>query len=193
MAPSEMIAWECGACTFTNEDCTRRSCIMCATERPDQYFIAAGASESASASTTTVNCREQARLAACSGDAPASDDAPVAKGVALPPVLGAAVAQPCRHDLSLSRREQERIRRERREQQRLAAMSEAPADFIEEPIAEGPPVLGVRPEVPCLGGKVPRRVMVERLVGTLVDVVRTAANNGGRTCPRHSCCGMQVS
>ena len=103
MAPSEMIAWECGACTFTNEDCTRRSCIMCTTERPEQYFIIAGASESALASTTTVNRRKQARLAACSGDAPASDDAPVAEGGALPPVLGAAVAQPCQRDLSLSR------------------------------------------------------------------------------------------
>ena len=155
MAPSEMIAWECGACTFTNEDCTCRSCIMCTTERPEQYFIVAGASKSASASTTTVNRRKQARLAACSGDAPASDDAPVAEGVALPPVLGAAVAQPCQGDLSLSCREQERIRRERREQQRLAAMSKAPADFVKEPIAERPPVLGVRPEVPCLGGEVP--------------------------------------
>jgi hypothetical protein len=72
-------------------------------------------------------------------------------------------------------------------------MSKAPADFVEEPIAEGPPVLGVRPEVPRLGGEVPRGVMVERLVSTLVDVIKTAANNRGRTCPRHSCCGMQVS
>ncbi len=72
-------------------------------------------------------------------------------------------------------------------------MSKAPADIVEEPIAEGPPVLGVRPKVPRLGGEVPRCVMVERLVGTLVDVVGTAANNRGRTCPRHSCCGMQVS
>jgi hypothetical protein len=35
--------------------------------------------------------------------------------------------------------------------------------------------------------------MVERLVGTLVDVVGTTANNRGCTCPCHSCCGMQVS
>jgi hypothetical protein len=98
---------------------------MCATERPEQYFIVAGASKSASASTTTVNRREQAHLAACSGDVPASYDAPVSEGVALPPILGAAVAQPCWHDLSLSRREQERIPREPREQQRLAAMSKA--------------------------------------------------------------------
>jgi hypothetical protein len=128
---------------------------MCATERPEQYFIVAGTSESASASTTTVNRRKQARLAACSGDAPASDNAPVAEGVALPLVLGAAVAQPRRHNLSLSRCEQECIHRERCEQQRLAAMSKAPADFVKEPIAERPPVLGVRPEVPCLGGEVP--------------------------------------
>jgi hypothetical protein len=34
--------------------------------------------------------------------------------------------------------------------------------------------------------------MLERLVGTLVDVVGTTANNRGRSCPRHSCCGSQV-
>ncbi len=155
MARSEMIAWECGTCTFTNEDCTRRSCIMCTTERPERYFIIAGASKFASASTTTVNCCKQARLTGCSGDAPASNDAPVAGGGAFLPVLGAAVSQPHWRDLSLSRCEQERICREHCEQQRLAVMSEAPADFIEEPIAEGLPVLGVRPEVPCLGGEVP--------------------------------------
>jgi hypothetical protein len=102
-----------------------------------------------------VNHRKQARLAACSGDAPASNNAPIAEGGVLPPVLGAAVAQPRRHDLSLSRCEQERIRRERCKQQHLAAMSEAPAEFVEEPIAEGLPVLGVRPEVPRLDGEVP--------------------------------------
>jgi hypothetical protein len=128
---------------------------MCTTKHPERYFIVAGTSKSASASTTTVNRCKQARLSTCSGDAPASDDAPVAEGVALPPVLGAAVAQPCQRDLSLSHREQERICRKHREQQRPTVMSEAPTDFVKEPIAEGLPVLGVRPEVPCLGGEVP--------------------------------------
>ena len=44
MAPSEMIGWECGACTFTNEDCSRRDCQMCMSKRPDRYAIVVGAS-----------------------------------------------------------------------------------------------------------------------------------------------------
>ena len=63
MAPSEMVAWECGACTFTNEDVQRRDCLMCMTERPLRYAIVPGATGAASARTTTVNRREQARLA----------------------------------------------------------------------------------------------------------------------------------
>ena len=63
MAPSEMVAWECGACTFTNEDVQRRECLMCMTERPLRYAIVPGAAGAASARTTTVNRREQARLA----------------------------------------------------------------------------------------------------------------------------------
>ena len=39
MAPSEMVAWECGACTFTNEDVQRRDCQLCMTERPVRYAI----------------------------------------------------------------------------------------------------------------------------------------------------------
>ncbi len=49
MAPSEIIGWECGACIFTNKDCTCRDCQMCMSERPGQYAIVVGASESASA------------------------------------------------------------------------------------------------------------------------------------------------
>ena len=49
MAPSEMIGWECGACTFTNEDCSRRDCQMCMSERPERYAIVVGTSSSASA------------------------------------------------------------------------------------------------------------------------------------------------
>ena len=37
------------------------------------------------------------------------------------------------------------------------------------------------------------RVVIKRLVGMLIDVVRTTVTNRGRSCPRHSCCGMQVA
>ena len=39
----------------------------------------------------------------------------------------------------------------------------------------------------------PRRVVVERLVGTLINVVGTMATNRGHSCFHHSCCGSQVS
>ena len=84
MAPSEMIGWECGACTFTNEDCSRWDCQMCMSERPERYAIVVGASTSASARTTTVDHREQARLAAASSGAPATAAGDVA-GVASAP------------------------------------------------------------------------------------------------------------
>ena len=70
------------------------------------------------------------------------------------------------------------------------AVQEAPPSVDEEPIAEGVPVV-----VPVQGAvaAVPsRRIMLDRLVGTRVDVVGTTANNRGRSCPRHSCCGSQV-
>ncbi len=85
MSPSEMIGWECGACTFTNDDCSRHDCMMCMTERPERYAIVTGAAESASARTTTVNRRAQALLAARSSDAPAiaGDTTPAAEGVGI--------------------------------------------------------------------------------------------------------------
>jgi len=130
-----MIGWECGACTYTNDDCTRRDCLMCMTERPKRYFVVPGAGVSATARTTSVDRREQARLAAL-------------------------------HD----------------------AVDNAPPPEDEEPIAEGVPVVPVQRAVAAVG----RRIPLERLVGTLVDVVGTTANNRGRSCPRHSCCGSQV-
>ena len=57
---------------------------------------------------------------------------------------------------------------------------------MEGPIAEGVSVVPVRGAVPS------HRIALERLVGTLVDVVGTTANNRGRSCPHHSCCGSQV-
>ena len=69
MAPSKMVvAWECGACTFTNVDVQRRDCMMCMTERPLRYAIVPGTAGAASARTTTVNRREQALLAAAGSD-----------------------------------------------------------------------------------------------------------------------------
>ena len=65
-----------------------------------------------------------------------------------------------------------------------------PPPVDEEPIAEGVPVVPVQGAV---ASSVPsRRIMLERLVGILVDVVGMTANNRGRSCPRHSCCGSQV-
>ena len=138
MAPSEMVAWECGACTFTNEDVLRRDCQMCMTERPLRYAVLPGAGASATARTTTVDRREQARLAAASD---AEEDTP-------------------------------------------------PAAADEEPIAEGVPVVPAQRPVAV---ELDRRAVLERLVGSLVDIVGTTANNRGRSCPRHSCCGMQVA
>jgi hypothetical protein len=64
MAPSGIVAWECGSCTYTNEGNEPGPCIMCRTERPIRYAIVAGAPTAATARTTTVNRREQARVAA---------------------------------------------------------------------------------------------------------------------------------
>ena len=69
MAPSELVAWECGSCTYTNEGNELGPCIMCRTESPIRYAIVAGAPTAATASTTTVNRREQARVAASAASA----------------------------------------------------------------------------------------------------------------------------
>jgi hypothetical protein len=73
MAPSKIAAWECGSCTYTNEGGEPGPCIMCRTERPIHYAIVAGAPVAATARTTTVNRREQARVAASATTAPAAD------------------------------------------------------------------------------------------------------------------------
>ena len=72
MAHSEMIAWECGVCTYTNEDVQCRDCKMCTAVRPPCYAIVAGTAGAATARTTTVNCRKQARIAALAVDVPAA-------------------------------------------------------------------------------------------------------------------------
>ena len=43
MMLSEIIAWECGSCTFTNEGSEPGPCLMCCTERPRRCAIVAGA------------------------------------------------------------------------------------------------------------------------------------------------------
>ena len=121
-----MVAWECGACTYTNEDCTRRSCEMCMTERPLRYAVVPGAGASATARTTTVDRREQARLATARD---AEEDTP-------------------------------------------------PAAEDEEPIAEGVPVV---PAQRTVAAEPARRLVLERLAGSLVDIVGTTANNRGRS------------
>ena len=99
-SPSETIGWECGACTYTNDDCTRRDCFMCMTERPKRYFVVPGAGVSATARTTSVDRREQARLAALHDavdDAPPPvDEEPIAEGVPVVPVQRAVAAVPSR-------------------------------------------------------------------------------------------------
>jgi len=123
-------ASRCGACTYTNDDCTHRDCPMCTTERPKRYFVVPGASVSATARTTTVDRCKQARLAALRD-----------------------------------------------------AVQDAPPPVDEEPIAEGVPVVPVQGAVAAVPS---RLIMLERLVGTLVDVVGTTTNNRSRSCPHHS-------
>ena len=72
MAPSKMVAWECGACTFTNKDMQRLDCQMCKTAHPLHYAIVAGAAGAATVRMTTVNRREQARIASLAADVPAA-------------------------------------------------------------------------------------------------------------------------
>ena len=137
MAHSEMVAWECGACTFTNEDVQRRDCQLCQAQRPIRYAIVAGAAGAATARTTTVNRREQVRIAALAADVPA------------------AVAEPA-----------------------PAVAEEAPAIAEEQTAAPD--------------GRA-RAAAIARVVGTLVDIVGTSAEDRGRSCSRHTCCGHQIS
>ena len=50
-----------------------------------------------------------------------------------------------------------------------------------------------RGSAPPPSSVVPHHVIVERLVGTLIDVVGTTASDSGHTCSCHSCCGAQVA
>jgi hypothetical protein len=66
MAPSKIVAWECGSCTYTNKGSEPGSCIMCNAERLICYAIVAGTPAAATATRTTVNRCKQARVAALS-------------------------------------------------------------------------------------------------------------------------------
>jgi hypothetical protein len=62
-SPSEVVGWECGACAYTNEDGTRRGCLVCQARHPVRYVIMAGATATATARTTRVDCCNQACVA----------------------------------------------------------------------------------------------------------------------------------
>jgi hypothetical protein len=70
-SPSEVVAWECGACAYTNKDATRRNCILFQTRRQVCYAIVAGATAAVTARTTRVDCHEQACVATLATAAPA--------------------------------------------------------------------------------------------------------------------------
>ena len=93
---SEIIGWECGACTYTNDDCTCRNCPMCMTEHPKCYFVVPGAGVLATARMTLVDRCEQAHLAALRDavqDAPSPvDEEPIAEGFPVVPVQGAVAS-----------------------------------------------------------------------------------------------------
>ena len=136
MAPSKMVAWECSACTFTNKDVQRLDCQMCKMARPLRYAIVAGAAGAATARTTTVNCRKQARIAALAADVPAT------------------VAEPA-----------------------PAIAEESPA-VVEEP--------------PAAPDDRARAAAPTRILNTMVDIVGTSAEDRGRSCSCHTCCGHQI-
>jgi hypothetical protein len=71
MSPlSKVVAWECGACAYTNEGTTRRICFACQARRPVCYAIMAGAAAAATARTTRVDRCKQACVAFLATAAP---------------------------------------------------------------------------------------------------------------------------
>ncbi len=63
-SPSEVIGWECGACTFTNKYGTCRDCLACQARHPARYVIVAGTTAAAKVRTTRVDYCNQACVAA---------------------------------------------------------------------------------------------------------------------------------
>ena len=74
------------------------------------------------------------------------------------------------------------------EQARLAALAapDVPAAVTEQALA-------VAEEVPAAPDDRVRAAAVARVVGTMVDIVRTSAEDRGRSCTRHTCCGHQIA
>jgi hypothetical protein len=70
-SPSEVVAWVCGACTYTNEDATCCNCIACQTRRPVCYAIVAGTMAAVMARTTKVDCCKQVSNATLATAVPA--------------------------------------------------------------------------------------------------------------------------
>jgi hypothetical protein len=50
-SPSEVVAWECGACAYTNENVMRHDCRVCQTRHTIRYAIVAGAMVAATVRT----------------------------------------------------------------------------------------------------------------------------------------------
>jgi hypothetical protein len=69
-SPSEVVAWECGACTYTNEDAIRRDCLACQIRHLVHYAIMAGATPATTARTTRVDHHTQAHFDALATAAP---------------------------------------------------------------------------------------------------------------------------
>jgi hypothetical protein len=95
-SPSKVIGWECGACTYTNEDATHHDCLACLTRRPVCYAIVAGATAAATARTTRVDRHKQARIAALATAGPvvAREAASSANGVVAGEAPNAAYGPP---------------------------------------------------------------------------------------------------
>jgi hypothetical protein len=49
MLPSEIITWECGSGSYTNNGSEPCPCLMCHTKHPKRYTIVAGATAAATA------------------------------------------------------------------------------------------------------------------------------------------------
>jgi hypothetical protein len=63
-SPSEVVGWECGTCTYTNEDGTCPDCLACQARHLVRYIIMAGATAAAMTRMTRVDCCDQACIAA---------------------------------------------------------------------------------------------------------------------------------
>ena len=80
----------------------------------------------------------------------------------------------------------------RREQSHIAASAaDAPAAVAEQATAAAPEEAPAIAQPPTPDGRA-RAAAVTRIIGTMVDVVGTSAEDRGRSCSRHTCCGHQI-